>query len=1285
MTARTGDVTVDAQNTSILDATTLASVTSAGDTVGVALAFNMMGWSAPDLIVSTLDTLLGDPAEEIFGLHPAQAKASIIDSTVTASVGAVSVTATNAARIEAFLSNAATAKSTAFRNASASSFGGAVAANKVSAAAEAVILSSDGTHTLDAGSTVTVRAEDNASIEAETALGTTSKKTNTAGMDLVNGLAHTLLDEYGYTQRSGLRWLSYGDKVRVEEGYFNTGAFSADHTTAAGSVSLVSGERVQLASDYENGGVSGATYAYVGSGETLELGSVDYSDIGLWRQMDGILYEFMGETTLVDLGSQDYSDYELWKALSTDNIIPKSLAGSLGKLVSSSGGAKATYALVAFNEVTSDALASIENLATVTAGGDVTVEALENATLTATERSKVSTTEGSGGVISLNMVNSDAKASIVSTDVTTAVGSDGDVVVGAQNTARIDASTTTRTEAGKDTKGLVVALNTVGYDSSNILFGVLESLLGTDAFSLEPPSSARAWVEASDISADGDVSVTARNASTLNATAGNEQIVTAVNEFVLPTLNKGKDNEKGFGKTATTGGGLVAFNKVSSVADAYIGPRSTDYFLGQLIAEGAAVIEELTRGMRVEADGGLYEYIGEARWEDVDLEFENFTDTALWRRLAATAEAFVGASTVNAGGTVTVDAQDTAGIKANSSILATAFAENNLKGVVDLLDSFILDDYKYTTASGLRTVFNLNPLDVISGELVSATVTPQQVVETAAGALYKFIGAVSETIDLTVENYDDAFRWEQVAVDLAGEVLTGSEIALQTRVRLGSDYAGPAGEDWGDAGAVYKYVGLLPQVLELGTQDYSNGLLWEKVTGGIDDLDDWYPEIGNLTDSNAKTTGITVVLNEVRSDVEAYIENADVDAASVTVTATADASIFSTATATANASGGSAFGGGEVVATNGQLVTNLVDGQAVAHIAHSTIDTTGAGGTTGDVTVAAKTQTTLDATLNSSTDSGEKAKSLSLALNTLGYTTHIPFLDTVKSLLSKVLGVEDPSPATAYIVDSAVNSAGAVSVTADNAARLNATVSNAASSEASALWKATGSAMGGAIALNRMASGARAYIEDRLDIDLQGTSVTAVDAVTVEADDKAELYSNVKIVTSSITTNDGGASALNETVADVLPADYSTGEGVRDVLFGERVRLADDYDATKGNAGSVYEFMGRSADGAGIDLGTTDYSDLGLWKEVLETQLIPQGNNITASDSSAMGGIVVLNDMRSEAEAFIEDVAVDAAAVTVRAIEDATMVADGGRDAWSPPAAACSARASPTPRAACWR
>ena len=33
-----------------------------------------------------------------------------------------------------------------------------------------------------------------------------------------------------------------------------------------------------------------------------------------------------------------------------------------------------------------------------------------------------------------------------------------------------------------------------------------------------------------------------------------------------------------------------------------------------------------------------------------------------------------------------------------------------------------------------------------------------------------------------------------------------------------------------------------------------------------------------------------------------------------------------------------------------------------------------------------------------------------------------------------------------------------------------------------------------------------------------------------------------------------------------------------------------------------------------------NYEDVGYWKEVLETQLIPQGNNFTPSDSRAVGG-----------------------------------------------------------------
>ena len=49
------------------------------------------------------------------------------------------------------------------------------------------------------------------------------------------------------------------------------------------------------------------------------------------------------------------------------------------------------------------------------------------------------------------------------------------------------------------------------------------------------------------------------------------------------------------------------------------------------------------------------------------------------------------------------------------------------------------------------------------------------------------------------------------------------------------------------------------------------------------------------------------------------------------------------------------------------------------------------------------------------------------------------------------------------------------------------------------------------------------------------------------------------MVSSSVTTNDGGASILQGLISRLLPADYSTSEGTRTIKFGERVRMANDY------------------------------------------------------------------------------------------------------------------------------
>ena len=73
------------------------------------------------------------------------------------------------------------------------------------------------------------------------------------------------------------------------------------------------------------------------------------------------------------------------------------------------------------------------------------------------------------------------------------------------------------------------------------------------------------------------------------------------------------------------------------------------------------------------------------------------------------------------------------------------------------------------------------------------------------------------------------------------------------------------------------------------------------------------------------------------------------------------------------------------------------------------------------------------------------------------------------------------------------------------------------------------------------------------------TIVDVTGSLSISADDKAGIYANVKLVSSSITTNDGGVAILGETINDFVYADYSSEEGEREIYFGERVRVSDDY------------------------------------------------------------------------------------------------------------------------------
>ncbi|MBC5783456.1 LEPR-XLL domain-containing protein, partial [Ramlibacter sp. USB13] len=511
--------------------------------------------------------------------------------------------------------------------------------------------------------------------------------------------------------------------------------------------------------------------------------------------------------------------------------------------------------------------------------------------------------------------------------------------------------------------------------------------------------------------------------------------------------------------------------------------------------------------------------------------------------------------------------------------------------------------------------------------------------------------------------------------------------------------------------------------------------------------------------------------NDVRKDVAATATASTLASDGGSIVLSADNTTSVTALSTLSATS-PVFGAANVSAIN------VVNGSVIASVEDSSLGTTGAG----SVSVTAVNAASIDSRVVADATAASLAVPVptpalafgsAAAYNAVGWSMYDVLAATVEDLLGDPakdwienlvpFGVATPMEARAFLQGTTVLAAGALTVRAQNAAQVNATVSNAAQSTASSLFGTFGGAGGGVLASNKVASGAEAYAQD---VDL-----TAGGALAVQASDDAGIYSNSKFVASSITTNDGGLRTADQLAGLLLDSDHASTDGVQDVAFGDTVYVADgyavptrssdhglqsvgtgtivgvagdyldaDYDSEYGNralvagdkvqvldgyanggeagavyvytgaggvrdlsaqdystgpwvkiggeagasyryvggagtrdlgvqdygdtalwrkiagtSGSVYEYMGTAASGAGLDLGVQDYSDQGFWKEVPETQYIPQGINFTQSGSVALGGMVVLNDVRASVRARIENAIVEAASLSVEAVENAVI------------------------------
>jgi hypothetical protein len=188
----------------------------------------------------------------------------------------------------------------------------------------------------------------------------------------------------------------------------------------------------------------------------------------------------------------------------------------------------------------------------------------------------------------------------------------------------------------------------------------------------------------------------------------------------------------------------------------------------------------------------------------------------------------------------------------------------------------------------------------------------------SGGVTYRFLGESKADLDLGAEDFADTGRWAAVAGEAGALYRYVGEGGRGVRVDLGvEDYSD--GSRWvkigGEAGTVYEYIGSGPDDLDLNLQDYGDTALWKKLAGAggiyvymgttatldlnaVDYTDQAFwkvllgteiipqgynipnpdPKGGN---SDALAVGIVFAVNDVRSGVEAFIADAELETASL--------------------------------------------------------------------------------------------------------------------------------------------------------------------------------------------------------------------------------------------------------------------------------------------------------------------------------------------------------------------------------------------------------------------
>ena len=1010
----TGAVTVAAvDDAEIISDTKNSAYTTGGNTYGVTLAFNSVGYDPQNLLFNGLDAIIGDGlfANQIsHGENPAGAEASITNSQITAS-GAVGVTADNKAIIDATVSNKATSESTSIYGTDGKAVGMMLASNKVSAKATASIDNSNSPTLGVTGTSFNVDAKDDAEITSKSDVLVQTLIKDDYGVSIASNLILLAVDNYQFTTASGYQNVKNGDLLANPADLDSDGKPALYQYTGTDAP-------INLSSLDFSGNTPPANWVRYIVGDVVKNivdnipGLADGSALGVGGLL--ILNQVKGgaDATIKNADLTVTKDYKFTatsgsKAVTKGDVIAASFDQTTGKpTLYVYTGANATLNLSNL-DFTGNTPPTGWVLFVDDNAGDVTVKAQEISVIDATASGTVETT-GSGngssiavnGIIATNNIMDFARASIVNGSISGAGADDVSVLADSASTltATVDATTKSR-QVGV---GIVLAFNTVGVAGQNFLFNIADVIGGTD---IAGPSSTDdvpvyARISGATIDIAGDLTV---------AATADETITADISNYIeIKRLSLSDENPPAVGVSA-----VIALNRISSGVDARLGDSSS-------IDVGGVVVVSAINSSTINAKVVAPSIVLSAN--PVSEEGATAISIALVivrNEIGADVRAEIDkVSHLDASGDISVDAEQNSTIKATGAAAAVALvagasnatgvtaggviAFNKIVGSVGATISDSTVDAGLT--GGAVTVKAANAAD-IEATAVDAAVNLSIAAEAATGVAIGFVlafnyvgylGAIthlegnSATDNPT--NSNASLSPLSTAARIRNSKVTGKSVAVEASttakidavtgaLALAAGLSAEATTTVAVAGVFNMNRVATNTIATIDGQrdidsadtngyDISNDHGHSTIDaggGGVSVTADAGGEI-IATDAAAAVTlslggeaatsisvGVSVALNNIANTVRAQISNSSVEqSGSVLVQATNDATIHATAVAAALAV---AIGGeaGIAVAGGGAVATNDIAGTTLANLTNSSISSY------GNVTVNATMQSTITA------------------------------------------------------------------------------------------------------------------------------------------------------------------------------------------------------------------------------------------------------------------------------------------------------------------------------------